>query len=137
MNNTNEFLPSNVVPIRKSEKFGVYTGVVTSSGEVIEGESVGVAYLKTGSKKFRLKLFTHPITQYFVVPDETNNERYLVLSLEEYQVSTGEMKSSWYRVGEGKLVGSFIALRIQLLSESLFLCLFPEKPERMEDSIAS
>ena len=75
MNNTNEFLPSNVVPIRKSEKFGVYTGVITSSGEVIEGESVGVAYLKTGSKKFRLKLFTHPNTQYFILPDDNDDTK--------------------------------------------------------------
>ncbi len=43
MNKSSDFPFSNVVPIRKSEKFGVYTGVITSSGEVIAGESVGVA----------------------------------------------------------------------------------------------
>ena len=95
MNKSSDFSFSNVIPIRKSEKFGVYTGEITSSGEVIEGESVGVAYLKTGSKKFRLKLFTHPNTQYFILPDDNDDTKYVVLSLEEYQLPTGEMKSSW------------------------------------------
>lgn len=137
MNKSSDFPFSNVIPIRKSEKFGVYTGVITSSGEVIEGESIGVAYLKTGSKKFRLKLFTHPNTQYFIIPDDNDDTKYVVLSLEEYQLPTGEMKSSWYRIGEGKLAGSFIALRIQLIPENIFLCLFPEKSEGLEDSLAS
>lgn len=137
MNNSNDFPFSNVVPIRKSEKFGVYSGVITSSGEVIEGESIGVAFLKSGSKKFRLKLFTHPSTQYFILPDESDDTKYVVLSLDEYQLPTGETKASWYRVGEGKLCGSFIALRIQLLPENIYLCLFPDKPEEVEASIAS
>ena len=137
MNKSSDFPFSNVVPIRKSEKFGVYTGVITSSGEVIEGESVGVAYLKAGSKKFRLKLCPHPNTQYFIVPDDNEDTKYVVLSLEEYRLPTGEMKSSWYQIGEGKLAGSFIALRIQLIPENIFLCLFPEKSEGQEDSLAS
>ena len=137
MSNSKDFPFSNVVPIRKSEKFGVYTGEITSSGEVIEGESIGVAFLKSGSKKFRLKLFTHPGTQYFILPDENSDTKYVVLSLDEYQLPTGETKASWYRVGEGKLCGSFIALRIQLLPENIFLCLFPDRSEGMEDSIAS
>ena len=137
MSNSNDFPFSNVVPIRKSEKFGVYTGEITSSGEVIEGEIVGVAFLKSGSKKFRLKLFTHPTTQYFILPDESDDKKYVVLSLDEYQLPTGETKASWYRVGEGELCGSFIALRMQLLSENIFLCLFPDKSEGLEDSLAS
>lgn len=137
MSKNTDFPFSNVVPIRKTEKFGVYTGEITSSGEVIEGESVGVAFLKTGSKKFRLKLFTLPNHQYFVVPDDRDDTKYIVLSLEEYQLPSGEMKSSWNRIGEGKLAGSFIALRIQLIAENIFLCLFPDKSEGMEDSLAS
>lgn len=137
MSKNTDFPFSNVVPIRKTEKFGVYTGQITSSGEVIEGESVGIAFLKMGSKKFRLKLFTFPSHQYFIIPDEKDDTKYIVLSLEEYQLPSGEMKSSWNRIGEGKLAGSFIALRIQLLAENIFLCLFPDKSEPMEDSLAS
>lgn len=128
---------SNVIPIRKSDRFGVYLGDITSSGEVVEGESVGVAFLKPGSKKFRLKLFVFPSHQYFIVPDDRDDTKYVILSLEEYQLPTGEMRTSWNRIGNGRLLGSFIVLRIQLLPENIFLCLFPEKSEPQEDHIAS
>lgn len=136
MNDNSNFPFSNVIPIRKSDSFGVYVGEVTSSGEIIEGESVGIAFLKQGSKKFRLKLFLFPSHQYFIVPDEKDDTKYIVLSLEEYQLPSGETRTSWNRIGEGRLVGSFIALRVQLLPENIFLCLFPDKSEAKEDSIA-
>ncbi|MFZ3230715.1 MAG: hypothetical protein WA160_10960 [Pseudobdellovibrio sp.] len=136
MNDNSNFPYSNVIPIRKSDSFGVYVGEVTSSGEIIEGESVGIAFLKQGSKKFRLKLFLFPSHQYFVVPDEKDDTKYIVLSLEEYQLPSGETRTSWNRIGEGRLVGNFIALRVQLLPENIFLCLFPDKGEAKEESIA-
>lgn len=51
MSKSTDFLFNNVIPIRKTDHFGVYTGEVSSSGEIIEGESVGIAFLKNGSKK--------------------------------------------------------------------------------------
>ncbi len=128
---------NNVIPIKKADRFGVYLGDVTDSGEIIEGESVGVAFLKNGSKKFRLKLWTMPSHQYFVVPDEKSDTKYLVLSLEEYVLPTGEVKAAWNRIGNGNLVGSFIAIRIQLLAEPVYLCLFPDRNQTMEDAIAA
>lgn len=136
MNKPVDFPFENVVPIRKTDNFGVYTGKVTSSGEISEKESVGIAFLKHGSKKFRLKLFLFPSHQYFVVPDDKDDTRYIILSLEEYQLPSGEMRSHWNRIGEGKLVGTFIALRIQLLPETVFLCLFPDKSEAAEAALA-
>lgn len=137
MSNGKDFLFGNVVPLKKSGRFGVYLGEVTSTGEVIEGESVGIAFLKNGSDKFRLKLFVFPNNQYFVVPAAQDDTKYLVLSFEEYELSTGEIRTSWNRVGEGQLVGGFIALRMHLLAERIFLCLFPHKTLAAEDSIAS
>ena len=136
MNDNSNFPYSNVIPIRKSDSYGVYVGEVTSSGEIIEGESVGIAFLRQGSKKFRLKLFVFPNHQYFVVLDEKDDTKYIVLSLEEYQLPSGETRTSWNRIGKGRLVGSFIALRVQLLPENIFLCLFPDKSEAKEESIA-
>ncbi len=137
MNRYDEPNSNNVFPLRKSEHFGVYVGEITSSGEVIEGESVGIAFMKDGSKKFRLKLFVFPGTQYFVVPDNRDNTKYLVLSLEEYELPNGEIRTNWNRIGDGRLVGSFIAIRIPLLAENIFLCLFPDKSEPQEAQIAS
>lgn len=130
-------MKDNIFPIRKSDKFGVYLGNVTSSGEIVEGESVGVAFLKPGSKKFRLKLWVWPGVQYFVVPDDKDDRKYVVLSLEEYQLPNGESKSSWNRIGNGNLVGSFIALRVQLLPDPIYLCLFPDREQPQEDSLVA
>lgn len=135
MSKNTQFPYQNVFPLRKSDSFGVYLGEVKSSDEVIEGESVGIAFLKQGSKKFRLKLFVYPGNQYFVVPDEKDNTKYTVLSLEEYQLSSGEVRTSWNRIGDGGLHGSFIELRIQLLPQNIFLCLFPDKSQAMSEKL--
>lgn len=137
MSKTTDFPFGNVVPIRRTDRFGVYIGEITSSGEVIEGESVGIAFLKNGSKKFRLKLFVFPNHSYFVVPDDKDNAKYVVLSLEEYQLPTGEMRTHWNRIGEGRLNGSFIVLRMQLIPDNIYLCLFPDKTEAAEDALVS
>lgn len=137
MNDSSNFPYNNVVPIRKTDHFGVYLGEVTSGGEVVEGESVGIAFLKAGSKKFKLKIYVYPGQQYFVVPDDKDDTKYIVLSLEEYKTSGGEIRTSWNRIGEGRLVGCFISLRIQLFPENIFICLFPDKREALEDMIAS
>ena len=128
---------NNIIPIKKADHFGVYLGDVTDNGEIVEGESVGIAFLKPGSKKFRLKLWVMPSHQYFVVPDEKSDTKYVVLSLEEYVLPTGEVKTSWNRIGKGNLVGSFIAIRIQLLAEPVYLCLFPDRNQSMEDALAA
>lgn len=127
----------NVVPIRKSDKFGVYLGEITDQGEVIEGESVGIAFLRPGRKVFRLNLWTFAREQYFVAPDENDSTKYTVLSLNEHQLANGEIRSHWNKIGVGVLVGSFIKLQLPLLSRELFLCLFPGTSEPKEDMIAS
>src|SRR5258708_225235 len=112
MNNDNNFTYKNVVPIRKSERFGAYLGKVTTTGEIIEGESVGIAFMKPGSKKFRLKLFVFPGQQYFIFPDERDDLKYVILSLDEYQLGDGKIRTSWNCIGDGRLVGNFISMRI-------------------------
>lgn len=127
----------NVVPIRKADKFGVYLGEITDQGEVIEGESVGIAFLRPGRNVFRLKLWTFASEQYFVAPDENDSAKYTVLSLHEHQLASGKIRSHWNKIGRGVLVGRFIKLQLPLLGPDLFLYLFPGTPEPKEDMIAS
>jgi len=101
---------NNIIPIRKTDHFGVYTGEVTPSGEIIEGESVGIAFMKSGSQKFRLKLFVFPNQQYFIAPNDQDDTKYVVLSLEQYQLPTGKLRYHWNQIGEGSLVGSFMLI---------------------------
>jgi hypothetical protein len=134
--NINNNFPDNVLPFRKHDKFGVYLGKADSNGEIIEGESVGIAFLKPGGKTFRLKLWVWPSVQYFVATDDKDDTKYTVLSLDEYRLPSGEDRSHWNKIGTGKYVGNFIKLSIQLLPSDIFLCLYPAEPEAQEVAIA-
>ncbi len=127
----------NIIPFRKYDRFKLTRGLVSPSGEVIEEDQVGFAFLKPGSKMFRIKLWAHPLNIYFVVQDEKSQlDEYQVLSIEEYKTQNGETKTNWNKVGRGQLVGSFIKFNLQFFAEDIFLCLFPEKLNHEEESVA-
>lgn len=118
----------NVVPIRKTDRFGLFKGRMEDNGEIVEREQVGFAYIKPGSRMFRLKLWMFVREQYFLATNDNDPSRYEILSLDDYMVDQ-EVRKSWHRIGAGELVGSFIQLKFHLLGEDIFLCLFPEKSE--------
>lgn len=127
----------NIIPFRKYDRFKLTRGIISPRGEVIEEDQVGFAFLKPGSKMFRIKLWAHPLNSYFLLQDEKSPlDEYQVLSIEEYKPQNGETKTNWNKVGRGHLVGSFIKFNIQFFAEDIFLCLFPEKPNQEEESVA-
>jgi hypothetical protein len=115
----------NIVPIRKTDRFGLFKGTIEENGEVVENEQVGFAYIKPGSKMFRLRLWMLTREQYFLAPHDQDASRYDILSLEEYTVNN-EPRKSWHKIGEGEIFGVFIRLKFHLLGEDIFLSLFPE-----------
>lgn len=126
-----------ILPFRKYDRFPLTTGAISQLGEVIERDPVGFAFLKPGSKMFRLKIWAFPEVNYFLAQDEREDlTGYQVLALEEYQASNGELKTNWNKVGEGKLAGNYIQLRIQFFADEIFLCLFPENQTHKEDALA-
>lgn len=129
MNLNDDFPFENVLPIKKTENYSIFLAQVTDSGQVIEGDKVGIAFIKFGSKKFRIKLFAFPGVQYFLVPDEKDSSKYLVLSLEEQSLQNGQVRKSWNVIGRGFLMGAFISIKIQLIPETVYLCLFPNTKE--------
>jgi len=127
----------NIIPFRKYDRFKLTRGLVSPSGEVIEEDQVGFAFLKPGSKMFRIKLWVHPLNSYFLVQDDKSPlDEYQVLSIEEYKTQNGETKTNWNKVGRGCLIGNFIKFNIQFFAEDIFLCLFPEKSNHEEESVA-
>lgn len=128
---------SNVIPIKKSERFVLCRGKMGPDDELLEYEKVGVAYLKPGSKTFRVKLFMFPQQPYFLTPENETSTSYTLLSLEEYQSSSKEMKASWQKVGDGEFVGLHIKMKFHLLSEDVFLCLYPDEKQAEEFYAAS
>lgn len=121
-------MSENVVPLRKADRFGLFLGRIEESGEVIEQEQIGFAFIKPGARTFRLKLWMFPREQYFLATSDNDPNRYEILSLDDYMANQ-EVRKSWSKIGFGEVVGSFIRLKFHLLDEDIFLCLFPEKSE--------
>lgn len=128
---------NNVIPIRKADRFILCRGTMGPDEELIEYEQVGVAYLKPGSKTFRVKLWMLPSQPYFLAPENEKSTAYTLLSLEEFQSQSNETKSSWQKVGKGEFVGLHIKMKFHLLSEDIFLCLFPDEKQSEEVYAAS
>ncbi len=126
----------NVIPLKKMDKFALCRGTMGTDDELVEYEQVGVAYLKPGSKTFRLKLWMFPYQQYFLTPEHEKSNNYTLLSLEEFQSPNNEKKNSWQKIGRGDFVGLHIKVKFQLLSEDVFLCLFPDE-KQAEDFYAA
>jgi hypothetical protein len=104
-------------------------GEVDPSGEVIEGERVGFAYLKPTSRMFRLKLWMFSQEQYFLGRSDSDPSKYFVFSLDEFRLSSGEVKTSWNQVGTGEVYRSFIRLRFNLIPTEIYLCLHPNNAD--------
>lgn len=124
----------NVIPMRKADKFYLSKSHVSKNGDLTEGERVGVAYLKPGSNTFRLRLWMFPHGEYFLAREQGNHDHYLALCREEFQVADGT-KNQWHKIGVAEVVGNFIRIRFHLLSEDIYLCLFPNgsKVEEVTD----
>lgn len=127
----------NVIPLKKADRFMLCRGSMGIDDELIEYEQVGVAYLKPGSKTFRMKLWMFPNQQYFLTPENEKSTDYTVLSLEEFLSQSNEKKSSWQKVGKGHFVGLHIKMKFHLLTEEVYLCLFPDEKQAEEFYAAS
>lgn len=120
---------NNVIPIKRADQFILCRGTMGPDEELIEYEQVGIAYLKPGAKTFRVKLWMFPSQQYFLTPENEKSTEYTVLSLEEFQSQSNEKKSSWQKVGKGEFVGLHIKMKFHLLSEEVYLCLYPDEKQ--------
>ncbi|MGZ3748797.1 MAG: hypothetical protein ACXVCD_15790 [Pseudobdellovibrionaceae bacterium] len=127
----------NVIPIRKTDRFFLVRGTMGPDEELIEYEKVGVAYLKPGAKTFRVKLWMFPHNQYFLTREAESSVKYVILSLEEFQSQSQEVKASWQKVGDGEFVGLHFKMKFHLLSEEVYLCLYPDEKQEEEFYAAS
>lgn len=123
---------SNVIPIRKPDRFFLCRGTMGPNEELVEYEKVGVAYLKPGAKTFRVKLWMFPNSQYFLTRENESTSKYVILSLEEFQSQSQETKASWQKVGSGEFVGLHIKMKFHLLAEEVYLCLYPDEKQTEE-----
>lgn len=128
---------NNVFPIRKTDRFSLYTGKLHNDGSIEEHHKIGNAYLKPGGKTFRLKFWMYPRESYFLSRDQESELIYTILSVEEYLNHNQEPKTTWREIAKGYVMGNYIRLEFYLLRDEVFLSLFPEKFEPKEELIAS
>lgn len=132
-------MKSKVIPMQvgpqKYEVFNVFVGSVNEQDQVVEGDRVGVAFLKGKSKVFSVRLWMFDSVKYFVAPSNDDATKYELLSLEEYTARDGEVKSQWHKIGSGEYFGNYIRLKFHLIDRELFLSLFPNGKE-VEESAA-
>lgn len=129
--------PSNVIPIRRMDKFSVLTGKLHQDGSIEELFQVGNAYLKPGAKTFRMKFWMFPRESFFITREDDSDSLYTILSVEEYLAPNLEPKTVWRKVGMGVVVGNYIRLTFYILGEEFYLSLFPDAASAKEDAIAS
>ena len=121
-------MSENVISINQkynADKYPVFLGVVDETGQVFEKEQVGLTFLKPNSKAFRLKLWMFSNNTYFLIPDQLDQTKYTVFSVEEYITAGHEQKSFWNKVGEADLFGNYLKIRLHLFTVELFMSLFP------------
>ena len=125
-------MENKVVPINFSsgrfEAFNVYSGILEDT-DVIEERRVGIAFLRGGSNVFSMRLWMFPAQKYFVAPVNDDQEKYEILTFEEYNTRDGEAKSQWHRVGKAEYFGNYLKLKFHLLERDIFLSLFPNRKE--------
>jgi hypothetical protein len=127
-------MKSKVIPMgpQKYDVFNVFIGRIDDQNQVVEGDRVGVAFLRGKSKVFSLRLWMFDSMKYFVAPDDEDSTKYELLSLEEYTTRGGEEKCQWHKVGSGQYVGNYLKLKFHLLDQELYLSLLPSKKEASE-----
>ncbi len=122
----------NIIPIRKSDRFYLCKGCVNSEGEVHERERVGVAFLKPSSSMFRLRLWMFPKGEYFLAREDGDHFHYTALCRDEFDAVGVGLRSQWHKIGTGEVLGNFIRIRFHLLSDDVYLCLFPDAVKKEE-----
>ena len=129
LNNGGDLMNDNVVSLKKSDRFGVYRAGSLPSGELVEKEQLGLAFLRPGAKMFRLNLWMFPREQYFIAVNE-DRSAYKVLCPND------GLTTHWNEVGSGRISGSFIRLKLYLLDQVVLVCLFPKvaKSEVIHDA---
>ena len=131
LNQGGDSMNENILPFKKSERFAVYRAEASKTGELVEKEQLGLAFLKSGSKMFRLNLWMFPNEQYFIAAND-DRSTYKVLCPTEYGSQT-----HWNEVGVGAVSGSFIKLKLHLLELEILVCLFPTAAKsEVNDAVA-
>lgn len=90
--------------------------------------SVGMAYLKEGTKTYTLRLWTFLDIKFYLLPTQDDPTKYLIMTRELKNIKNSKNKYFWNIVGHGKArsMDGVLELNFDLLSKTIFMNLFPE-----------
>lgn len=112
----------------KFYRFQVYQGEKDASGKVKKTKSVGMAYLKEGQSMFTLRLWTFANEKFYLILNQNDASKYLVMTREPNKNPLGKNKYFWNIVGNGVIdtAQGVVAIQFDLFDKQIFMSTYPE-----------
>lgn len=109
-------------------RFQVFQGKMSAEGKVEKTKTVGMAYLKSGQDIYTLRLWTFLDLRYYLLPNQREAGRYLVMSREPTKHPDSKSKYYWNIVGNGRVDSKSMCMEIEfdLFDKRIYMSLFPE-----------
>lgn len=113
----------------KCYRFQVIKAQKNDGGKLVKTKNVGMAYLVEGQETYTVRLWTFLNDKFFMVMNKNDSSKYVLMSRELNKNPHSKNKYFWNVIGSGKALSSqnVIELNFDLLSEPLYLNVFPEE----------
>lgn len=113
----------------KCYRFQITKAQRNDEGKLVRTKTVGMAYLTEGQETYTVRLWTFVNDKFFMVMNRHDSSRFMLMSREPNKNPHSKNKYFWNVIGSGKALSSqnVIELNFDLLSEPLYLNVFPEE----------
>lgn len=112
----------------KFYRFQIYQGEKDTKGVVRKNKSVGMAYLKEGQPMFTMKLWTFVNEKFYLILNQNDASKYLVMTREPNKNPLGKNKYFWNIVGNGVIdtIAGTVTIHLDLFDKLLYMSTHPE-----------
>jgi len=112
----------------KFYRFQIYQGEKDNKGVVRKNKSVGMAYLKEGQPMLTLKLWTFVSEKFYLILNQNDASRYLVMTREPNKNPLGKNKYFWNIVGNGVIdtIAGTVTINFDLFDKPVYMSTHPE-----------
>lgn len=112
----------------KFYRFQIYQGEKDNKGIVRKSKSVGMAYLKEGQPMLTMKLWTFVNEKFYLILNQNDASRYLVMTREPNKNPVGKNKYFWNIVGNGIIdtIAGTVTLHFDLFDKPIYMSTHPE-----------
>lgn len=112
----------------KFYRFQIFQGEKDNKGVVRKNKSVGMAYLKEGQPMFTMKLWTFVNEKFYLILNQNDASRYLVMTREPNKNPLGKNKYFWNIVGNGVIdtIAGTVTIYLDLFDKPIYMSTHPE-----------